>query len=210
MLASGGTLRIFILIAALFISCSVFSEDENNKYLVFIGSKISMSPVQPKEDEIPFDSQFLAKYRVLEVYRGSYTSKEIEFTVFDHYGAPPFSKYAHVLLYLEKHEGRYYHSKYQYTPLYRAKNGKWAGAYPTYDYTHSYNENTKITPEIIEFVEPVIVDISEYEKEDVKRWFPEPYYRIKRKKAIAVYGNYIDELFKLKQNGVLKARGDFQ
>jgi hypothetical protein len=30
------------------------------------------------------------------------------------------------------------------------------------------------------------------------------------KNAIAVYGNYLDELFLLKQNGVLKARGDFQ
>jgi len=203
-------LRIFIFIIVLLISCSVFSEDDSSKYLVFVGAKTSIIPVPPKEDEIPFDSRFLAKYEVLDVYRGTYANKDIEFTVFDHYGVPPFSKYEHVLLYLEKHEGRYYHSKYQYTPLYKTKNGKWAGAYPTYDYTHSYNENTKIIPEIIDFVKPVVVDISEYEKEDIQRWFPKPYYKIEGKKAIAVYGNYIDELFILKQNGVLKARGDFQ
>jgi hypothetical protein len=40
--------------------------------------------------------------------------------------------------------------------------------------------------------------------------FPEPYYKIDGKKASAVYGNHIDELFSLKQRGVLKARGDFQ
>lgn len=203
-------MRISIFFLILLISCSVFSADESSKYLVFVGSKISIVPVPPKEDEIPFDSQFLAKYEVLEVYRGVYASKEVEFTVFDHYGIPPFSRYEHVLLYLEKHEGRYYHSKYQYTPIYKTKSGKWAGAYPSYDYNHSYNENTTITPEKVDFVKPVIQDISEYEEEDVQRWFPEPYYKIKGKKAIAVYGNYIDELFKLKQNGVLKARGDFQ
>ncbi|WP_141096249.1 hypothetical protein [Lacimicrobium sp. SS2-24] len=186
------------------------SAEEGDKYLVFIGGKISIKAVEPEKDEVPFDSQFRARYKVLETYRGSYSESEIEFTVFDHYGKPPFSKYEYVLLYLEKHEGKYYHSKYQFTPLYKTKDGRWAGAYATYDYTHSYNENTTIKPEIIEFANPVVIDIGNYDKEDIEHWFPEPYYKIEGQKAIAVYGNYIDELFRLKQSGVLKARGDFQ
>lgn len=106
---------------ALLIPCSAFSDNEGSKYLIFVGSKISISLVDPKEGEVLFDSQFLAKYSVLEVYRGSYDSKEVEFAVFDHYGALPFSKHEHVLLYLERQEGRYYHSTYQYTPLYKTK-----------------------------------------------------------------------------------------
>ncbi len=162
--------------------------------MVFIGEKIKLSSVQAEDGQISLDSQFLAQYRVLDVYRGSYTSEEVEFTVFDHYGEPPFSEYDHVLLYLIKHEGRYYHSKYQYTPLYKAKHGRWAGTYSTYDYNHSYNENTTIKPERIEFMNPVTFDLSELENEDVERWFPEPYYMIKKNEAIAVYGNYVDEL----------------
>lgn len=203
-------MRILFLVLFILASSSAFSEDDASKYLVFIGEKINLSPAKPKKGEIPFDSQFLAKYKVLEVYRGSYADDKIEFTVFEHYGTPPFSKYEHVLLYLEKHDGHYYHSKYQYTPLYRTTEGKWAGPYAAYDYSHSYNENTTIKPQKINFINPVVIDISEYDTEDIARWYPEPYFEIKGKKATAVYGNYIDELFKLKQNGVLKARGDFQ
>ncbi|WP_445357973.1 hypothetical protein [Microbulbifer sp. ANSA005] len=40
--------------------------------------------------------------------------------------------------------------------------------------------------------------------------FPEPYYKIEGSSAVVVYGNYIDKLFLLKKNGILKAHGDFQ
>jgi len=191
-------------------SAPLFADSENSKYFVFVGEKISLERIAPKEGEIPFDNQFVAKYRILEPYRGRYNGAEIEFTVFDHYGVPPFTPYKHVLLYVVLHDGKYYHSKYQFSPLYRTKDGKWAGTYATYDYNHSYNKDTNIQPVKIEFVEPVVLDISGYKKDVIKKWFPEPYYRIEENKAVAVYGNYIDELFLLKQNGVLKARGDFQ
>ncbi|WP_413665373.1 hypothetical protein ACG1BZ_09350 [Microbulbifer sp. CNSA002] len=203
-------MRLAILLISLIISGSALSDTEGSKYFVFIGQRISLEPVPPKEGEVLFDSQFLATYRIVDPYRGAYQGSEIEFTVFDHYGRPPFSNYEHVLLYVVKHDGRYYHSKYQFTPVYKTKSGKWAGAYAVYDYTHSYNENTKIKPVRIEFSEPVVIDITGYEKEDIIKWFPEPYYKIEGGSAVAVYGNYIDELFLLKQNGVLKARGDFQ
>jgi len=185
--------------------------EENSKYFVFVGEKISLERVATKAGERSLDQRFLAKYRVLEPFRGTYKGTEIEFTVFDHYGIPPFSKYRHVLLYVELHDGHYYHSKYQYSPLYKTKSGKWAGPYATYDYQHEYNKRTTIRPEIIEFTEPVVFDIpSTLTANDVKAWYPAPFYKIEGNKAIAEYGNYVDELFLLKQNGVLKARGDFQ
>jgi hypothetical protein len=196
------------LLLLVFAQCCFGSE--NSKYFVFVGEKISVTAVPPKEGEFPFNKRFLARYRIVEPYRGSYNGKEIEFTVYDHYGSPAFANYQHVLLYVELHEGKYYHAKYQFSPLYRTKDGRWAGAYDAYDYGHEYNRGTAIKPEVIDFLKPVVFDISRDKGVAIEKWFPEPYFRIEGGKAIAVYGNYVPELFLLKQNGVLKARGDFQ
>ncbi len=203
-------MRILSFLIALLLSASVFSKQNNSKYFVFIGEKVSFEHVQPKEGERAFDSQYLSTYKIIAPVLGEYDGNEIVFTAFDHYGKPTFLEYEHVLLYLVLQDGRYYHSKYQYTPLYKTVDDRWAGSYSTYDYTHSYNENTKIKPEKIDFLNPVIIDISDYENADLQLWFPTPYYQIKGNTAIAVYGNYVEQLFTLKQSGVLKARGDFQ
>jgi len=183
---------------------------ENSKYFVFVGEKISVTPVPPKDGEILFDEQFLARYRVIEPYRGSYDGTEIEFKVYDHYGVPPFASFQHVLLFVELHDGKYYHAKYQFSPLFKTKDGRWAAPYDADDYGHEYNRQTAIKPEVIDFLNSVELDVSRYEKGDLEKWFPKPYFRVKGGKAIAIYGNYVPELFLLKQNGVLKARGDFQ
>ena len=201
---------VFVFFINLLLSGCADVDSGNSKYFVFIGEKISLDIVQPKEEEISFDEQYLVKYKIIKPYIGSYSGKEIEFTVFDHYGPPAFSKYKHVLLYVVLHEGKYYHSKYMFSPLYKTKTDKWAGTYSVYDYSHSYNKNTTIKPRIIDFSTPVVVDITDYDEEQRKMWFPEPYYKIEGNKALAVYGNSLDELFLLRQNGVLKARGDFQ
>ena len=204
-------MRNLLFSILLFIIAQPCMAEENSKYFVFVGEKISLEPVPPKAGKIPFDERFLAKYRVLEPFRGTYKGTEIEFTVFDHYGTPQFSKYKYVLLYVELYDGHYYHSKYQYSPLYKTKSGKWAGPYSTDDYQHEYNKHTTIRPEIIEFTEPVVIDIPSFlTANEAKASYPAPFYKIEGNKAIAVYGNYVDELFRLKQNGVLRARGDFQ
>jgi hypothetical protein len=203
-------MRRVLLSLVLLVFAQNSSAAENSKYFVFVGEKISVTAAPPNKGEIPFDERFLARYRVVEPYRGSYEETEIEFTVFDHYGTPPFARYQHVLLFVELHDGKYYHAKYQYNPLYKTKDGRWAGPYAAADYGHEFNSHTAIAPEVIDFLKPVVVDISEYDRSDLKNWFPEPYFRIRGTKAIAVYGNYVPELFLLKQNGVLKARGDFQ
>jgi len=203
-------MRYLLLTALLPLLAQVAVGAENSKYFAFVGEKISLDPVPARNGKVTFDAEFLARYRVLEPYWGTYGGKEIEFTVFDHYGTPPFSKYQHVLLYVVRHNGRYYHSKYQYSPLYKTKGGLWAGPYDADDYDHEYNKNTSIRPEIIDFQEPVVVDVSQLPAAQIEMWFPEPYYRVEGGKATAIYGNYLKELFLLKQSGVLKARGDFQ
>ena len=55
----------------------------------------------------------------------------------------------------------------------------------------------------------VLVELIDTNGKTVTLSFPKPYYKTVRNKAIAIYGNYIDDLFKLKREGVLKARGVF-
>lgn len=202
---------VFCLVLALSIGIGAASAGESNtKYFAFVGEKVSLEPVPPDVENLRRDREFLAKYRVLEPVYGVFNREVIEFTVFDHYGNPRFAEHRHVLLYVEYHDGKYYHSKYMYSPLYKTVKGRWAGPYDAYDYNHENNRKLAIKPEIIDFADQVTVDISEVPPEQVGQFYPAPYYRIEGLKAIAVYGNYLPELFRLKQHGVLRARGDFQ
>jgi hypothetical protein len=182
---------------------------DNSRYLVFVGEKVSVEEVRQKPDE-SMDRQFRAKYRIIETVLGNYAGQEIEFTAYDHYGVPGFSNYPHVLLYVVLEEGRYFHEKYQYSPLCRTNDGRWAGPYDAFDYRHEYNRGTSIKPEVIDCLASIVRDVSSSDPGHLKTWLPEPYYRIENGKAVAVYGNYVPELFLLKKNGVLKAREEFQ
>ncbi|MGR8934711.1 MAG: hypothetical protein ACU837_10025, partial [Gammaproteobacteria bacterium] len=161
----------------------------------FVGEKISFKPIPTKHNGIISYSGFSAKYRILEPVSGTYQGSEIEFKAYEHLGDPGFEKFKYVLLYVQRREENEYVQSYrQYTPVYKAKNGRWAGERSD-DYNHVGNEGTTIKPEIIEFVEPVITDLSPYDPEQIKRYFLEPYYKIEGRNATAVYGNYVSELF---------------
>jgi hypothetical protein len=190
-------------------SSSVFSKDEKGLH-VFVGSKVSIEPFDPKypEGTIIMDNAFKAKYRIVQAIYGEYKTDTIEFEVYDHYGTPAFSKFDNVLLYVsEGNNGKLCHEKYMFSPVYETKGGKWAGPYESDDYQHAYNKNTKVRPQEMEYVDKVEFPISGLEASQVKEHFPAPYFRIERDKAVSVMGNYVEDLFTLKLNGYLKARG---
>lgn len=158
---------------------------------------------------VSMDYKFLAKYKVLQQVYGSFVADTIEFVVYDHYGVPAFSKYKTVLLYVSNYNGKLIHEKYQFADVYKTKNGRWASGYRTGDYEHDFNKNTTIKPELIEFEKEVSYSLKRQPREDIENLYPPPYYKIKDNKAIVVYGNYVEELFVLKRNGILKARRIF-
>jgi len=215
--------RTTVIILIIFFSLvSVFGQTRKDNLIVFVGKKIEVNYVErpssvrdtiiENNDTIirvrtSMDSEYLAKYKILQLVHGSYESDTIEFTVFDHYGKPAFSKYQTVLLFVSEHNGKLYHEKYQYFDLYMTKNGKWASPYSSRDYNHSYKESITVQPEKIPFTEEVFYSVEKMSKDGIKKSFPQPYYKIKKKRAIAVYGNYVEDLFRLKQQTILKARG---
>ena len=114
---------------------------------------------------------------------GTYKADTIEFIAFDHYGQPAFSEYKTVLLYVSNFNGKLYHEKYMYSDVYQTIDGRWAGPYESQDYSHENNKNTTVKPEPIAFQEPISFDLKNLDKESIKRFYPEPYFRIRKGRA---------------------------
>lgn len=194
------------------ILAQIKKEQEENKptnFYVFVGEKIEVKPFQPEteKDVILMDSAFKAKYRVIENLYGNYDENTIEFEVYDHYGVPPFSRYKNVLLFVSEHKGKLYHEKYQYFDVYKTKDERWASCGDPYRFDEYHRKNFK--PAKLEFEEPLFFELKELNDKYVKSVFKAPYFKIIGNKAECLMGVYIDELFVIKKEGVLKARGLF-
>jgi hypothetical protein len=177
-----------------------YGVNHSNHLFVFVGEKVSVEPLPPKQGSM--DNSFKAKYTILKKVYGNFTLDTIEFVAYDHYGLPPFSKFKNVLLYVSADSGMYYHQKYIYNDVYKTKDGRWAGTYAVDDYKHPYNRHTKIEPTRIDFAERVA-----YQKNEE---YPKPYFKTIGDSTIAIYGNYVEELFTLKKTGILTARDLFK
>ena len=191
----------------LVVSGPAYNKEEKKLY-AFVGAKLSLEPLDPKYSNgtILMDNAFKAKYKILQDVYGDYKGDTIEFDVYDHYGKPAFSSFENVLLYVvEEEDGKLYHEKYLFSPVFQTKEGKWAGAYESEDYQNESNANYTIKPIEIDFVNGVGFSISD--SSNAKTMFPEPYFRIEGNEAVPVMGNYVEDLVRLKLNGILTRRG---
>ena len=188
--------------------------DSTSTFLVIVAEKMSID-VEPtlfdSATYLPY-AKFTAHYRVLERICGDYYKDTITFTVYDHYGFPAFGYYQHVLLYLDVTKHGIFHEMYLYSDLYKTKEGKWASPYSVLDHERlDENERSKIKPEKIDFTDEVSYSTEGFTRARTNQVFPEPYYKIDktRKRAIAVFGNYVPELFEIQKETVLNARRFF-
>ncbi|MBK7291514.1 MAG: hypothetical protein IPI78_15490 [Chitinophagaceae bacterium] len=211
------TFCLILILTSLFITCNSHSEsptscmenpDAEGKLIVIVGEKIDITEVEnPVEGlSLPY-SKYIANYKILQKICGDYEKQNITFTAFDHYGFPAFGNNKQALLFLNKYKNddTIYHVRYQYFPLYLTKDGRWASSYQYQE----YSDETNVKPEKIEFAEEVSYSIEGMTRTTTQSRYPEPFYKIDKinKKAIAVWGNYVPELFQLKKDGVLKGRG---
>lgn len=183
---------------------------ENNKLFVFVGHKISVDSLPQEKGAL--DVGIKAKYLVVEKIFGDFSHDTIEFAAYDHFEIPPFSEYNDALLFVSADSGTYYQQKYQYNDVYKTKDGQWASSYSFDDYEHEYNKKTKIKPTKIEFAQPVyysLTKINDY-GDTLRRYLPKPYFKTIGDSAMVIYGNYVNELFILKRDGVLTARKIFK
>lgn len=205
------------MLFVILVSCRLplTAQDNDKEFYVFIGEKIDVAEFNPESNVddstvlVIMDYAFKARYTVIDWVYNSIPVDTVEFEAYDHYGKPAFASYSHVLLYLVKEEGKLYHSKYQFNDLYQTTDGRWASPWWPNDYGHVYNKETTIKPEKIDFAEQVIIDVSKLDHEQITLMYPEPYYKREGDNVVAIYGNFIHELFQLKKDGVFKARGTF-
>ncbi len=123
-------------------------------------------------------------------------------------GVPAFSKFNYVLLFVSNYNGKFYHEKYQYFDVYKTKEGKWASCGDPYKFDEYHRKGLKAVR--LEFNEPVSFDLSTLTDERIRKLYPKPYFIINNKKALCVMGAYVEDLFQVKKEGVLKARGIFE
>ncbi|MFD3001271.1 hypothetical protein ACFS7Z_12925 [Pontibacter toksunensis] len=194
------TYLLFLLISTL----SLAHAQEKQKLYVFVGEKINIERFNANKKEevspgvfkvtISMDNAFRARYKVLENVYGNYVGDTIEFEVYEHYGEPPFASYENVLLFVSEHNGKLYHEKYQYFDVYRTKDGDWASpGYPCRFEPEMHRK--KITFQQVEFKQPVMLE------KVIGR---------KNYKTVVLEGTEVKDLFEIKKQGVLKARGLFQ
>lgn len=176
--------------------------ERNNKLFVFVGEKIDVM-AEPAGKTYSLNNKFTAWYKVLQRVYGKYDGDKIKFTVYDHGGWPAFANYQNTLLFVSEDSGRYIHEKYMYNDVYKTKSGRWAGSYAITDY--DYHNITTVKPEIIDFKTEVSYPTKTvYQDGSVEEhYYPEPYFKIVGDKAIAIYGNYIEDLFLIKKEGPL-------
>jgi hypothetical protein len=210
-----------LIIFLIFALGKLTAQTQKDSLIVFVGQKIS---VTYKEEIVPndttiengdtlisvttsMDSRFVCKYKILKTINGFYKGDTIEFRAYDHYGTPAFSKHDTVMLFVSAEGKGFYHQKYLYFNLYLTQDGRWASSYPAQIYNHPFKKQFTVRPEKIKFKNEVSYSVKDLTTEDIKTFYPKPYYQIKDGKAIAIYGNYIEQLFLLEQQSYLKARG---
>jgi hypothetical protein len=189
----------------------LLSSDESQNLLVFVGKKVTIEKV-PGRYGIN-DSQYKARYQVLQVVHGQYRDSMIEFTAFDHYGFPRFGRYETALLYVTMRRSwllqpRYFHEKYQYQPVYSTADGRWAGCGDPYYFDEVHRG--KIQAQVIDFKPEVTIDVAKIPPVKVEEAYPKAFFDYRKDVVICRKGVFLDDLFTVKREGVLKARGIFK
>lgn len=181
--------------------------EKNPEIFIFIGKKINVSPVnQPDCYTIEtdprtqtnfeilntsMDSKFKSKYKITKKISKNINFEIIDFVSYDHASRVRYDEFENVLLFVGKYCNELIHKKYQYEPVYKMKNGKWASPV-CWEFDTSKRKSNK-EPHKVDMAEPITVpQIQSYQKlEDVYR---APYYEIKKGKVYMLYGYYPEDL----------------
>ena len=188
------------------------SESETEKNLiVFVGEKISIEEFKPVlgPDTILVDGAFKAKFRIKQIVYGHYDGEIIEFEAYDHFGLPAFAGFAHSLLFVSRQEGKLYHQKYQFYPVFLNRSGVWAGCGPVGE-QDAEDRRGIAWARPMRFGPEAYIPLGEHWSDyPTPREFSKRDFRLDEDKAYCLTGTAVQDLFEVKKRTVLKARGMF-
>jgi hypothetical protein len=190
---------------------AAFADDTSRDLMAFVGERIEIRPVAdtPPAGIVSLDQRFEARYKVHAVIFGAYTESEIRFTAFDHDGHPAFANYETVMLYVSRHKGQLFHQRYQFNPVYRTADGRWAGCGDPYQHEPEVLRGPlRASP--IDYLPEVTFSVSGLAVEEVTKRYPSEYFVRSGDIVRCIAGAYAEQLFEIKRHGVLRARGIFR
>ncbi|UOU98697.1 hypothetical protein MUU74_01780 [Chryseobacterium daecheongense] len=174
------------------------------KLYIFAGSKINVSTIdRSKRCGETLDTEYRAEYKIEQEFADHYPNSTIVFTAYDHNSMYEydFSNYDNILVFVGEYCGDLIHFKYQFFPLYKTANGKWASPVKAKD-EYFYNKTDEFKPTNINFDKTVSFDLpvhlsTQQMAQLIQHRFPEKYYKIENGKAIPIMGRYAEDLMKL-------------
>jgi hypothetical protein len=170
------------------------NETNPEKY-IFIGEKIDVSPGSEPNycNVISMDSKSKSKYKILKKFTQNLNFDTIDFVSYDHFSKVKYDEFQNVLLFVGKYCDSLIHQKYQYQPVYKMENGKWAS--PIFEEYDSTKRKSDKQPHKVKMAEPITISrYNSYRK--LEEIYKEPYFEIKNGKVYMLYGFYPEDLIK--------------
>ncbi|HKH63821.1 MAG TPA: hypothetical protein VKA49_23460, partial [Flavitalea sp.] len=153
------------------------------------------------------EARFSAKYRIVEKVCGNYAGDTITFDVIKLQHDSSFKRSKYLLLILTKDSGQ--NEEFVlwgdlYNDLFKTANGQWVGPYSGQDIQYASGKSS-LKPRRIKFSKEAFYNTTGMTREEIDITFPDPFYKIKKDKAIPILGNSITELFQFHKDGILRA-----
>ncbi len=185
------------------ISIKRCNQDTPSKLYIFVGKKIKVTTVDiSKYCEDIMDSEYKGEYKIEQELGDHYSGSDITFSAFDHMSKfkYDFRNYDNVLTFIGEYCGDLIQLKYQFFPVYKTADGRWATPVDTYMEGYYKSENNK--PTAITFDKSVYFNLpdrlSDEQITQLKQFeFPEKYYKIENGKAIPIAGRYVEDSVEL-------------
>ena len=165
-------LSLSLVVLSILSAC--ITAEETEERLVIIGKQLGFERFESTCDQdqdhketdertlmivcINMDEAFTARYSVQTVLEGQYHQDEISFEAYDHYGTPEFSRYDIAMIFLEKHNGQWYHQKYTWARVYPTVDGGYADCSELWIDNESAEFLQHLKP--VTFAEPVVFDVN--------------------------------------------------
>jgi hypothetical protein len=216
--AMGNTFRFTIALLLSLASVCSFGQSNHDTLFVFVGRKLSIQkqpiPRPPLSDSMILFSyeNYKARYEIIQELYGDFKGKEIEFGVDDHFGLPDFSKSEYALLFVYQRNGKLHHVKYQYFDVYKTTNGRWASCGDPFNFDEKFKDSIKTPIQVVklDFPRPVTFIINRSKDSlTISNVFPVPYFKVEGQVATGLMGCYVEDLFVVKKEGILKQLGYF-